>query len=119
MATASFIEFGWTPTIDAWPSLNALFHTWDKTGAGTFNAGRYSNPALDTLIDNIRVEPVMTRRRAMVGVALRLIRDDLPYIPLYRRTLTWAMAKNVHAVQWPSDTLELRWVKLRSPTGTP
>jgi peptide/nickel transport system substrate-binding protein len=61
----------------------------------------------------------MTRRRAMVGVALRLIRDDLPYIPLYRRTLTWAMAKNVHAVQWPSDTLELRWVKLRSPTGTP
>jgi peptide/nickel transport system substrate-binding protein len=112
-ASASFIEFGWTPAIDAWPSLNALFHTWDKTGAGAFNAGRYSNPALDTLIDNIRVEPDMTRRRAMIGVALRLVRDDLPYIPLYRRTLTWAMAKNVHAVQWPSDIIELRWVKLR------
>jgi peptide/nickel transport system substrate-binding protein len=112
-ATASFIEFGWTPTTDAWTSLNALFHTWDKSGPGTFNAGRYSNPKLDTLIDNIRVEPDMTRRRAMIGVALRLIGDDLPYIPLYRRKLSWAMAKRVGAVQWPNDILELRWVKVR------
>ncbi len=111
--TSSFIEFGWTPTTDAWATLNALFHTWDRAGAGTFNAGRYSNPALDTLIDNIRVEPDLTRRRAMVGVALRLIGDDLPYIPLYRRTLTWAMAKKVTAVQWPNDQLELRWVRVR------
>jgi len=111
-ATSSFIEFGWTPTIDPWPSLNALFHTWSQGGAGTFNAGRYSNPQLDRLIDDIRVEGDMTHRRAMVGVALRLIRDELPYIPLYRRTLTWAMAKKVKAVQWPSDWMELRWVKV-------
>lgn len=111
--TASFIEFGWTPTTDAWQSLNALFRTWNKTGAGTFNAGRYSNPKLDTLIDNIRVEPDMTRRRAMIDVALRLIRDDLPYVPLYRRTLSWAMAKKVKAVQWPNDIIELRWVRVQ------
>jgi len=113
-ATASFIEFGWTPTTDAWASLNALFHTWDKDGGGTFNAGRYSNKALDTLLDNIRVEPDLTRRRAMIGVALRMIRDDIPYVPLYRRTLSWAMTKKVKAVQWPSDSIELRWVQVRS-----
>jgi peptide/nickel transport system substrate-binding protein len=112
-ATASFIEYGWTPSNDAWASLNGLFHTWDAGGGGTFNAGRYSNPALDTLIDDIRIEADLTRRRAMIGVALRLVRDDLPYIPLYRRTLTWAMARHVHAVQWPSDVMELRWVQLR------
>ena len=111
--TASFIEFGWTPTTDAWASLNALFHSWEKSGAGTFNAGRYSNPQLDTLIDGIRVEPDMTRRRAMIATALRLIRDDLPYIPLYRRTLSWAMNKKVQAVQWPADSIELRWVRVR------
>lgn len=111
--TSAFIEFGWTPTTDAWATLNALFHTWSKDGFGTFNAGRYSNPALDTLIDNIRTEPDITRRRAMVGVALRLIGDDLPYVPLYRRTLTWAMAKKVTAVQWPNDQIELRWVRVR------
>ena len=107
------MEFGWTPNPDAWSSLNGLFRTWDKSGLGTFNAGRYSNPKLDTLIDSMRVEPDLTRRRAMVGVALRIVGDELPFIPLYRRTLTWAMAKKVRAVQWPSDTIELRWVRMQ------
>jgi peptide/nickel transport system substrate-binding protein len=111
--TASFVEYGWTASPDAWASLNALFRTFDRSGLGTFNAGRYSNPKLDVLIDNLRVEPDLTRRRAMVGVALRLIGEDLPYIPLYRRTLSWAAAKKVSVVQWPNDTIELRWVKLK------
>ena len=112
-ATASLIEYGWTPTPDAWASLNALFRTWDKSGLGQFNAGRYRNPQLDVLIDTLRTEPDLTRRRAMVGVALRLVGDDLPYIPLYRRTLNWVMNKKVRAVQWPNDTIELRWVSVR------
>ena len=111
--TASFIEYGWTATPDAWNSLNALFRTFDRSGYGTFNAGRYSNPKLDGLIDRIRTEPDLTRRRAMVTTVLRLIGEDLPMVPLYRRTLTWAMAKKVGLVQWPNDTLELRWVRVR------
>ncbi len=115
-ASASFIEFGWTPSPDAWASLNALFRSYDKAGLGSFNAGRYRNPKLDALIDGLRVEPDLTRRRAMVGEALRLIDEDLPYIPLYRRTLSWAMNSMVQAVQWPNDVIELRWVKME---GTP
>ena len=111
--TASFVEFGWTASPDAWNSLNGLFHTFDKAGFGTFNAGRYSNPKLDVLIDNIRTEPDLTRRRALVTTVLRLVAEDLPFVPLYRRTLTWAMAKKVQGVQWPNDTLELRWVRVK------
>jgi len=111
--TASFIEYGWTPSVDAWQSLNALLRTFDKSGLGTFNAGRYSNPKLDGLIDGIRTEPDLTRRRAMVATVLRLAADELPYVPLYRRTLTWAMAAKVSAVQWPNDTIELRWVRVK------
>lgn len=113
MGTASLIEFGWTPNPDAWASLNALLRSWDKSGLGTFNAGRYSNPKLDVLIDSMRVEPDLTRRRALVGTALRLATDDVAYVPLYRRTLTWAMAKKVRAVIWPNDTAELRWVRMQ------
>ncbi|MFN9745665.1 MAG: ABC transporter substrate-binding protein [Betaproteobacteria bacterium] len=111
--TASFVEYGWTATPDAWNSLNGLFRTHDKAGLGTFNAGRYSNPKVDALIDAMRTEPDLTRRRAMVSTVLRLVADDLPYIPLYRRTISWAMAKPVQAVMWPNDALELRWVRLR------
>ena len=113
MGTGTFMEYGWTASPDAWNSLNGLFRSYDKSGLGTFNAGRYSNPKLDALIDNIRVEPDLTRRRAMVTTVLRLVGEDLPMIPLYRRTLTWAMSKNVTAVQWPNDTVELRWVRVK------
>jgi len=111
--TASFIEYGWTPTPDAWSSLNALLRSYDRGGLGTFNAGRYSNPKLDVLIDQIRTEPDLTRRRAMVSTVLRLAAEDLPYIPLYRRVLAWAMTSKVSAVQWPSDSIELRWVRMQ------
>jgi peptide/nickel transport system substrate-binding protein len=111
--TASFIEFGWTASPDAWNSLNGLFRSFDRSGLGTFNAGRYSNAKLDSLIDSMRTEPDLTRRRAMVSTVLRMVADELPLVPLYRRTLSWAMARKVQAQQWPNDTLELRWVKLK------
>ena len=112
-ATTSLAEFGWSPTLDPWSSLNALFHTWDRSGQGTFNAGRYSNPKVDALIDGLRVEPDLVRRRAMTATVLRLVADDLPSMPLYRRTLSWAMTNKLHAVQWPSDALELRWLRVQ------
>ena len=112
-ANGSFIEYGWTPAPDPWTTLNGLFRTFDASGLGTFNAGRYSNPKLDVLIDSVRTEPDITKRRARVGVALRLVHDDLAYIPLYRRHLNWAMKKNVAVTMWPNDTVELRWVKAK------
>ncbi|MBZ8141731.1 ABC transporter substrate-binding protein [Rubrivivax gelatinosus] len=111
-ASASFAEFGWTPTTDAWSSLNALYRSREREGRGAFNAGSYSNPKLDALIDAIRVEPDRTRRRAMVAVVLQQLRDELPAVPLYRRTLSWAMKHGIHAVMRPDDVLELRWVRL-------
>jgi len=112
-ASASLIEFGWTPGADAWSTLNALFHTYGVQGAGPFNAGRYSHPALDAVIDALRVEPDLARRRAMVADVLRIVAEELPYIPLYRRTLTWAMARKVSTVQWPNDSPPLRWVRVQ------
>lgn len=111
--TASFIEYGWTSQPDAWNSLNGLFRSFDRSGLGTFNAGRYSNPKLDALIDAMRIEPDLAKRRAMVAQALAMVAADLPFVPLYRRKLTWAMTQKVNVVQWPNDTIELRWASLR------
>jgi peptide/nickel transport system substrate-binding protein len=111
-ATTSFFEFGWSPGTDPWPTLNAIVRSWGSDGAGTFNGGRYSNPRLDQLIDSIRVEPDIVRRRQLVGDALRLMRADLPLIPLYRRALTWVMRPDISVAQWPNDVLELRFVQI-------
>ncbi|HKO68796.1 MAG TPA: ABC transporter substrate-binding protein, partial [Burkholderiaceae bacterium] len=91
---------------------NNVIRTWDLAGSGTFNGGRYSNAKLDALIDAIRVEPDIQRRRTLTGDALRIMNADLPLIPLYRRKLTWVMRPSIEVVQWPNDVLELRWVRI-------
>ncbi len=111
-ANASFFEFGWTPGTDPWTVFNSIVRTYDGAGAGTFNAGRYSNPKLDALIDAIRVEPDIGKRRQLTADVLRLAASDLPLIPLYRRTLVWVMRPGIHVSPWPSDVLELRWVRI-------
>ena len=111
-ATTSFFEFGWSPGTDAWPTLNAIVHSYGSEGAGTFNGGRYANLRLDQIIDAMRVEPDLARRRQLVGDALKLMQADLPLIPLYRRTLTWVMRPDISVAQWPNDILELRFVEI-------
>jgi peptide/nickel transport system substrate-binding protein len=111
--TGSLIEFGWSPNPDPWGVLQSVVRTNDGLTAGAFNAGRYSNPKLDALIDAIRVEPNLARRRQMAGDALRILNAELPMIPLYRRQQNWVMKPNVDVVHWPNDVLELRWVTLR------
>lgn len=113
-AKVSLAEFGFTGTTeDAWQSLNGLLHTWDADGGGTFNGGRYSNPRLDALIDAIRTELDAGKRQAMVAQAMRLAEDDVAYVPLYHRTISWVMQKKVQVVMLPDDTIPVRWAVVR------
>jgi len=112
-ATTSFFEVGWSPATDAWPLLNAMVRSFGDGGLGAFNAGRYTNPALDAIIDAIRIEPDIAKRRGLVGDALAIVHAELTLIPLYRRTLAWAMRPSVDAVIWPNDILELRFVGMQ------
>ncbi len=111
-ATTSFFEFGWSPGTDAWTLLNAMLRSYDGVASGAFNAGRYSNARLDALVDGLRIEPDLAKRRLMVGDALRILHADLPLVPLYRRTLAWVMRPGIRVAQWPNDVLELRWVEM-------
>jgi peptide/nickel transport system substrate-binding protein len=111
--TGSLVEFGWSANPDPWGMLQSLVRSNDGLTAGAFNAGRYSNPALDKLIDGIRVEPNLAKRNAMVGEALRILAAELPILPLYRRQHNWVMRPSVEAVHWPNDVLELRFVTIR------
>jgi peptide/nickel transport system substrate-binding protein len=112
-ATTSFFEFGWSPQTDAWPLLNAIVRSYGDGGLGAFNGGRYANAKLDALIDGIRTEPDVARRRQQVGEALAIVHADVAVLPLYRRTLAWAARRGVTLAMWPNDILELRFVDFR------
>ncbi|MDY0749116.1 ABC transporter substrate-binding protein [Paucibacter sp. R3-3] len=111
-ATISMAEFGWSPTPDPWIVLQSLVHTTDGRNSGVFNAGRYSDAKLDALIDAIRVEPDLARRREKVAEAVRLMGRELPVLPLYRVQQIWVARPGVELVQWPNSVLALRWARL-------
>ncbi|HMH78704.1 MAG TPA: ABC transporter substrate-binding protein [Candidatus Acidoferrum sp.] len=47
------------------------------------NRGHYSNPRMDALTDQIRVEMDQEKRRALCSKVQKILADDLPYIPMW------------------------------------
>src|SRR5579859_302367 len=111
----SFFLLAWTPrTLDAHNALLNLLHTPDpKTHAGEFNLGGYSNPALDTLIDQIQIEVDQQKRLAEVHQALTMVRDDVATLPLHQQVIVWAAKANVDLVLSPDNYFALRYVNVK------
>ena len=105
---------GWAPaTADALDMLTNVLATRSGKGRGDFNAGSYSNPALDTLIDKIQVETDQHKRQAMLREALRIAKEDIPTIPLHQQVLLWAARDTIDLVQPPDNFFPLRYVRMR------
>jgi peptide/nickel transport system substrate-binding protein len=110
----SFYLLGWAvPTFDALVTLQALMRTPGPGGDGSGNFGRYSNPALDTLIDRIKIEGNATERLRLIRDAARLHKADVGYIPIHHQTIIWAMRADIDAVQPPENQFDVKWVTIR------
>lgn len=76
--------------------LRAQLATWNPaTGMGTANRGRYSNPALDKLIDEALRTLDDGKREAIVQHAMALAMDDVPVIMLHLQKNIWATRKGL------------------------
>jgi peptide/nickel transport system substrate-binding protein len=110
--STSFYMLGWTPnTYDAHNALFNLLGTRDGT-RGVFNNGGYSNPALDTLIDQIAVETNPARRQELITQTSNIIRDDVAYIPLHQQQVVWAARSTVQLQQQADNGFPLRLVRV-------
>jgi peptide/nickel transport system substrate-binding protein len=110
----SFYVIGWTPTsAEAEGVLVPLVRTpLPGSAIGEYNFGRYSNPKVDALIDEARVEFDEAKRRALFARIMGLMDEDAAFVPLNYRKVTWVMRKNVRAVLRPNDILDLRFVNM-------
>jgi peptide/nickel transport system substrate-binding protein len=78
------------------PTFSTVFHTRNlKGGVGRINRGRYSNPAVDTLMNKASVVMDEEQRRAMWEKAWTMVIDDLAFLPLYQQEAIIATQKNV------------------------
>ena len=65
----------WSGRADADGNMYSFLHS----GLG-FNYGHYSNPEVDTLLDQARVAPTVAERRSIYGKLWQIEREDMPII---------------------------------------
>ena len=112
----SFYMLGWSPaqTYDVHNVFEALIQTPNAASKkGMFNAGGYSNPALDKLADAMEQETDVAKRNEMIKQATKLYVDDFAYIPLHQQAVVWAARKNVELVQLADNSFPLRFVTIK------
>lgn len=108
-----FYLLGWTPaTYDAHNALYTLLGT-PGDGRGEVNVGKYSNPALDDLIDKIAVETDPARRTGLISQTVKILQRELPVIPLHQQVIVWA-AKNSMDLAQPGDNFfPYRYIRMK------
>ena len=106
----SVYMLGWgVPTLDALYSFQSLLATRNGAqGDGIWNYGRYSNPAMDALIQRMKVE-TGEARTATVREALRLYREDVPHIPLHHQMIPWALRASIQIPHMANNQPYFRW----------
>jgi peptide/nickel transport system substrate-binding protein len=86
---------GFSPNPEVLGMLETQAHSWDTSlGLGTANRGRFSNPAIDRLIQQARQTMNNEERARLTREATRqAIREETALIPLYFQVNTWAMRR--------------------------
>ena len=104
---------GWgVANFDTSYTLISLMHTKTKGADGSFNLGRISDPKLDALISQIRVETDAKKRDPLLREALVHTRDQYYYVPLHHQLRPWAMKRNISTVYKADDRPESKYVKI-------
>jgi peptide/nickel transport system substrate-binding protein len=108
----SLFLLGWHPvTIDALATFLPVM-TLKAEGGGTFNGGRYSNPRLEELLQQARVEMNPGKRLALLSEMQRIHREDIGHIPLHEQMVIWGVRDGVRLKLDPRDHVVLRFVSV-------
>ena len=111
----SFFMLGWTP--GSFDALNPLFNlmTVDGDGQGAWNSGRYSNPAIEDLADQIAVTIDEEKRNKLIREAFQIHYDDVGHLPLHQQALAWGVRSDTveRVDQRPHNDIDLRTVVLK------
>ncbi len=106
-ATHPMYMLGWgTPTLDADYSLFPLLHSSQWPPAG-WALSFYKNVDVDRILDEARITPDLTRRRALYKEAIELIWHDAPWIFLHDELQINAVRTGVHGlIHHPVERIE-------------
>ncbi len=99
-------QIGWSGRVD--PDGN--IHQFMTTGGG-INDSKYSNPDMDTFLDEARLSTDPAVRRESYNAAIALQQTDMPVIYLYHPVWIWALDDGVSGFQaYPDGMIRLHGV---------
>lgn len=116
---SSFFMRGWSlPSADASGAFDFCVHTADPRGGyGSENSGGYSNPEVDRLIERSAETMQPKHRLELLEQTMKLVMQDLPYIPLHVEN---NVAASLAEVEWQNRPDEFIYVQnVRFPHVTP
>ena len=91
-----YIDGWWADTGEASSSLRSVVATVNPTtGWGVVNRGRYSNPALDALLERAMVAIDDRARDGLLQKASELAVADVAVVPLYYEVAVWASRRDL------------------------
>lgn len=109
-----FFMLGWgVSTYDALYAMQAWGHTRTNGADGNFNFGKVSDAKLDALIQQIKFEPDVPRRNALIREALLRIRDESLFVPIHHQIRPWAMKQGVETSHRSNDYFEARYTTVK------
>ena len=99
---------GWSGRSDPDGNMWQMLHT-----GGTFNYGKYTNPEIDTLLDDARKVTGTDERRALYSRVWKQEREDLPLVYLWTSRNVVGMRREVTGFrQVPDGLIRLEGVSL-------
>jgi peptide/nickel transport system substrate-binding protein len=104
---------GWAtlPPMDSFSVLSALLAT-RRDGLGGNNPNGLSNPRIDELTRAAATEMTEDRRRALMTEALRVVRDEVLYLPLHQQPVAYAARSNVEVINHPDEFVRLWYARV-------
>ncbi|WP_299678830.1 ABC transporter substrate-binding protein [uncultured Roseobacter sp.] len=99
-------QIGWSGRVD--PDGN--IHQFMTTGGG-INDSKYSNPEMDTLLNEARLSTDPAVRKESYDAAVAIQQEDMPVIYLYHPVWIWALDDSVSGFQaYPDGMIRLHGV---------
>ena len=108
----SMYLLGWTPgSMDVHNVLLGLLSCQNKeTKAGLFNLGNFCNQRVDELQQMVGIETDPAKRQAYIDEAMKIIKDQVAYLPLHQQPLSWGVSDKFSVNQRADNAFDFRYV---------
>ncbi len=108
----SMYLLGWTADDQDVGSVIAHLMVPPKDGGLAWNGGGYGNARITELSGMIGSEIDPKKRQAMISEALKIVKDDIGYIPLHQQPLSWGVRKGVTLKQRGDNALNYWYINI-------